>query len=76
MPIPSRDQIAERVDRALILASIATAARRVSAEPPFSPSWDAAMAALEDAERALWRLDEVPSTGVSHGAAIAEPVAG
>jgi len=33
------------------------ARRRVSEATPFSPSWDAAMAELEDAERDLWRLE-------------------
>jgi hypothetical protein len=39
-------------------ARIETARQRVETEAPFSPSWDAAMAALEDAERELWRLEQ------------------
>jgi hypothetical protein len=39
-------------------ARIEAARRRVEIEVPFSPSWDAAMATLEDAERELWRLEQ------------------
>lgn len=33
------------------------ARRRAWALKPFSPAWGAAMAIVEDLERALWRLD-------------------
>jgi hypothetical protein len=36
------------------------ARRLVRWETPFSPSWDAAMAGLEDLERQLWLLNEEP----------------
>jgi len=39
-------------ERRRLAAAIQAARRRVAAEPPFSPSWDAAMAALEELERA------------------------
>jgi hypothetical protein len=39
-------------------AKIEAARRRVEMESPFSPSWDAAMAALEDADRELWRYEQ------------------
>jgi hypothetical protein len=47
------------IDRA-----VANAKRAVDREVPFSPSWDAAMAVLEDAERARWELDGRVSSGV------------
>lgn len=37
---------------------VVRARERVRAESPFSPSWDAAMAGLDDAERALWRPEQ------------------
>jgi hypothetical protein len=40
---------------------VMTARRRIRAETPFSPAWDAAMAELEDAEREVWRLGTEPS---------------
>lgn len=46
-----------RMERTAAGRMIETARRRVDAERPFSPEWDAAMSALEDAERELWRLD-------------------
>lgn len=38
-------------------ARVEAARRKARAEIPFSDSWDAAMGALEDAERDLWRLE-------------------
>ena len=48
-------------------AAMANARRRVAAEPPFSPSWDAAMAALEELER---RGSHQSRTGTSETAVI------
>jgi hypothetical protein len=39
-------------------ARVQAARRRVDSETPFSPSWDAAMAALEDADREVWRFEK------------------
>ena len=47
-------QLAERVS---IEINLAAARQRAQADAPFSPAWDAAMAWVEDLERALWRLD-------------------
>ena len=45
------------VDRMSIEADLHLARRRASALMPYSPAWDAAMAIVEDLERALWRRD-------------------
>jgi hypothetical protein len=45
------DLEADATARRRLIAAMADARRRVAAEPPFSPSWDAAMAALEELER-------------------------
>ena len=44
----------QRVNLELDLFS---ARRRAAQHPPFSPAWDAAMAEVEDLERALWQPD-------------------
>jgi hypothetical protein len=55
--------------------SIADAKRAVDREPPFSPAWDAAMAVLEDAERARWQLEnEVSDATAAIAASSEEPV--
>ena len=43
--------------------AIADAKRAVEREAPFSPAWDAAMAVLEDAERAQWEHEDHVSDG-------------
>ena len=48
-------------------AKIEAARRRVEIEFPFSPSWDAAMAALEDADRELWRFEQSMAATASLG---------
>jgi hypothetical protein len=50
---------AQEIDKA-----VANAKRAVDREMPFSPSWDAAMAVLEDAERERWELDGRVSSGI------------
>lgn len=35
-----------------------SARRRADEYRPFSPAWDAAVAEVEDLERALWRIDQ------------------
>jgi hypothetical protein len=35
-----------------------SARRRADEYRPFSPAWDAAVAEVEDLERALWRIEE------------------
>jgi hypothetical protein len=42
-----------RVERLRLEAAIRVARERVAREWPFSPAWEAAMASLEDHERAL-----------------------
>jgi hypothetical protein len=55
--------------------AIADAKRAVDREAPFSPAWDAAMAVLEDAERARWELDnEVATTAAAHDSSPEETV--
>jgi hypothetical protein len=44
-------------ERSSITDELAVARRRAWALTPYSPSWDAAMAIVEDLERALWQLD-------------------
>jgi hypothetical protein len=44
--------------------AVADAKRAVEREMPFSPSWDAAMAVLEDAERAQWEHEGHVADGV------------
>ena len=44
-------------DRSSVANDLAVARRRAWALTPYSPSWDAAMAIVEDLERALWHLD-------------------
>jgi hypothetical protein len=46
--------LAEQVAAELDLAA---ARRRAQLQVPFSPPWDAAMAQVEDLERALWRIE-------------------
>jgi hypothetical protein len=55
---PSREQLVHHVDRRRLELTLTVARQRVQWESPFSPSWDAAMAALEDVEREVWRIDE------------------
>jgi hypothetical protein len=55
---PSREHLARRVDRRRLELTLTVARQRVQWEAPFSPSWDAAMAALEDLEREVWQIDE------------------
>jgi hypothetical protein len=52
---------------------VTTARRRVTAETPFSPAWDAAMAALEDAERQVWRRETEPPPDPPAGRRWARP---
>lgn len=51
--LPLREEL-PRLERA-----VDHARKRVCCESPFSPSWDAAMAGLEDAEHDLWRAQEL-----------------
>jgi hypothetical protein len=55
---PSRRHLAQHVDRRRLELTLTVARQRVQWESPFSPSWDAAMAALEDIEREVWLIDE------------------
>jgi hypothetical protein len=55
---PSRDRLGRQIDRRRLELSLTVARQRVQWETPFSPSWDAAMAALEDVEREAWLIDE------------------
>ncbi len=48
--------VARRAERQRLKLAIARARERVCAENAFSPSWDAAMAALDDLERQLSRF--------------------
>jgi len=51
-------------ERVAIELDLVTARRRAEADVPSSPAWDAAMAWVEDLERALRRLDHAnPSPG-------------
>jgi len=54
----SRERLARHVDRRRLELTLTVARQRVQWETPFSPSWDAAMAALEDLEREVWLIDE------------------
>ena len=45
------------VDRNIVQSDLDVARRRAWALTPFSPAWDAAMAIVEDLERALWLLE-------------------
>jgi hypothetical protein len=49
-----------RVDQHRLEAELSAARLRALALVPFSPAWDAAMGAIEDLERVLWRLEAVP----------------
>ena len=44
-------------ERVVIEIQLAEAHQRAQADTPFSPTWDAAMARVEDLERTLWRID-------------------
>jgi hypothetical protein len=44
-------------DRSNLANDLAVARRRAWTLTPYSPAWDAAMAIVEDLERALWQLD-------------------
>jgi hypothetical protein len=57
-PSQMRRRLVGQVDNGRLEVAIATARERVQSETPFSPSWDAAMAALEDLERQVWRIEE------------------
>lgn len=50
-------------DRTSVANDLAAARRRAWALTPYSPSWDAAMAVVEDLERALWQLDHPTRDG-------------
>jgi hypothetical protein len=57
-----------KADRSFVLQQqLLLARRRVEAERPYSPSWDAAMANLEDVEREIWRGE--PDTAAHLGSA-------
>jgi hypothetical protein len=55
-------RVTRRLTRALerrrLELAISVARRRALSDSPFSPSWDASMAALEDLERQLAQLRE------------------
>jgi hypothetical protein len=55
---PSRRHLSHHVDRRRLELTLTVARQRVQWESPFSPSWDAAMAALEDVEREVWLIEE------------------
>jgi hypothetical protein len=46
--------VAMRRDRRRLENAICAARQLVERDTPFSPSWDAAMAALEDLQREYW----------------------
>jgi len=57
-PTRATERLARHVDRRRLELAITVARQRVQRESPFSPSWDAAMAALEELERTEWLLEE------------------
>jgi hypothetical protein len=57
-PTRATERLARRVDRRRLELAISVARQRVQRESPFSPSWDAAMAALEELERTAWHMEE------------------
>ena len=57
-PTRATERLARHVDRRRLDLAIAVARQRVQVESPFSPSWDAAMAALEELERTAWLMKE------------------
>ena len=57
-PTRATERLARHVDRRRLELAITVASQRVHWESPFSPSWDAAMAALEELERTEWLLEE------------------
>jgi len=57
-PTRATERLARHVDRRRLDLAIAVARQRVQVESPFSPSWDAAMAALEELERTAWLMEE------------------
>ena len=44
-----------------------SARRRADEYLPYTPAWDAAIAEVEDLERALWRMDHGQATTVDQG---------
>lgn len=50
----------QRPDQHRPEAELSAARLRALALVPFSPAWDAAMGAIEELERALWRVEAVP----------------
>jgi hypothetical protein len=54
---PRRERAVRHVDRRRLDLALSLARERVDWETPFSPSWDAAMAALEDLEREVWLME-------------------
>ena len=57
-PTRATERLARHLDRRRLELAITVARERVEWESPFSPSWDAAMAALEELERTVWLLEE------------------
>jgi hypothetical protein len=57
-PTRATGRLARHVDRRRLELAITVARQRVQWESPFSPSWDAAMAALEELERTAWHMEE------------------
>jgi len=51
------------IDPGSVEAEVAVARRRTRALTAYSPSWDAAMALVENLERLLWRIDHPGRTG-------------
>jgi hypothetical protein len=45
------------IDRRELERAVTTVRRRAADLVPFSPSWDAVMAEVEELERALWQLE-------------------
>jgi hypothetical protein len=64
-------------DRSIVASDLAVARRRTWALTPYSPAWDAAMAIVEDLERALWQLDHpahATETDRSRGEAVLQRI--
>src|SRR5258708_3747861 len=53
-PSATTRALARRLDRGRLEVAISAARGLVERDTPFSPSWDAAMAALEDLQREYW----------------------
>ena len=59
--------------RLKIELALFNARRRAAEYRPFSPAWDAAVAAVEDLERDLWRLHETETLAAIQTLGTPEP---